>query len=172
MYAQYPDNSIPSSAIIGGVGSGGIDPNTTTVIGNDDIVFGDDDFVVVTENPESNNNKNKTTIDYDDSNFALIKEDPLALVGIESSFTLTTSEYVTYDNEGFLLIKEITIRTLHLETMNIKADLHIKGDIAFEGTVRAPTPQPTQHMNTVATIGYIHSLGFITADGLLKQFGW
>ena len=86
-YAQYPNNSIPASAIIGGVSSGGGNQTVSN------LAFGDGNKIIgVTDD-----------VTFDDDDFALIKESDSVNPILDISANLYVSGDVSFNNGSVLI---------------------------------------------------------------------
>jgi len=114
--AQYPDESIPSSAIIGGGGGGG---------------SGDIGVYVTKE------------IEYDDSDFAIIKEDKNTVT--VTDYSIFISNEAKYDADGFATIRKDRQPVIP-ENIDLSGNFDIAGILSVTGKLRGnPT---TTHIDT------------------------
>ena len=90
-YAQYPDNSIPASAIIGGVSSGGNQSVSNLAFGDGNKIIGVTDDVT-----------------FDDDDFALIKESDSVNPILDISANLYVSGDVSFNNGSVLIPTPLT----------------------------------------------------------------
>ena len=181
LYAQYPDNSIPVSAIDGTVGvdtDSDLSLNAKLSIGNDASfnanvsVLGDSSFngrvdicgnfyaqypdnsipaSAIIGGVSSGGNQSVSNLAFGDGN---------KIIGV--------TDDVTFDDDDFALIKDSGAINPNLD---VSANLYVSGDVSFNnGSVLIPTPLTTDISNSAINIGYLEGMGYITASGLLRQF--
>jgi len=150
-YAQYPDNSIPATAIIGGVGSSS--GGTTT----SDVVAFDNNFAIITGAGQE--------VQLNDDNFALIKPMPYGAIG---SHDITFEDNFVMIQDG---IEPYTFKRLNITTnLSVSSLATFTGITYFNNEVYANTPSLYDSSRLVATTAYVKGQNYATASTLFRQF--
>lgn len=180
-YAQYPDNSIPVSALNGNVGvdtESDLSLNANLFIGQDAsfnsniAILGESSFnsrIDVSGDASFN-----SRVDICGNFYAQYPPNSIPAsaiiggVGGGSNFQIGNDD-ILFDDGEFALIKDNNDPPP--SGLAINGTLTVSGDVSFNnGSVLIPTPSLTDSSNSAVTIGYIQELGLITASGLLRQF--
>ena len=148
-YAQYPDNSIPESAILRDAASGG---NTVS----DPVEF-IDDFAIITGAGQE--------VTLDANNFALIKPLPYGQIGshditFENNFAIIQDGVEPYIHPRLSVTKYLSVSNLASFT----------GIVTFDNIVYVNTPNLYDSSQLVATTAYVKGQNYATASTLFRQF--
>jgi hypothetical protein len=147
-YAQYPDNSIPPSAIIGGIGG------TLTF---PDVVSFEEDFALIISSGQE--------VTLNEDNFALIKPLPYDSPG---------SPNIAFEG-GFVIIK-IGIEPYTFKRINVTTSLSVSNFATFNGVTvfnnnaYANTPSLYDSSQLIATTAYVKEQNYATPSSLFRQF--